>query len=380
MTRHHHDWNSSRLVIAEQPLANFVAVDVRQAVIEQHEVRSRELRATNTFRASVCGGDLERRIGRRKYFLHELEQQLGIVNNNDFFAGRCLGFAPLAPRRGNLRLRHFLRRKVTEHVDEQRRPRDVNCSGRSMRSIGLGEMEIAPARHLFDRRKIHQPRRDRVGDLTFGEMDFTPAPAARFHMQDGIHADDALQRDHVDERDVGNGLATRAGWLDEFLDQFAKLGQLEWLFDEVNAGVRAAGFAEFARGAAAEREQTRRRVRCAQMLDELHNSALRRIKIDNDELRPIRVGRFFRIPDRADNMSRVLRRELAQCRTDRDDERVVIFDQEQIARRAFPYVGIAGLRHGGTGCERRSGEGRCIRAAIVAFSPLFWLLEFTRYS
>ena len=90
----------------------------------------------------------------------------------------------------------------------------------------------------------------------------------------------------------------------------------------------------------------------AQPFDELHQAALWRIEIDHDELRTIFLRHFRGVADRRDNMSLVLRCEFPQRGPDRDDQRVVIFDEQEVAWRTFPYGRVAGLGHNGCGCER----------------------------
>ena len=118
-----------------------------------------------------------------------------------------------AARDRRFRFSRFARRNVAEQVDEQRRPRHVNRPRRVTRALSLREVAIAPARDFFDRRQIDQSGGKCVCHLAVGEMNFAAATPSRFHSQHGVAANDAFERNQIDERNVADAVVLSVAWI-----------------------------------------------------------------------------------------------------------------------------------------------------------------------
>ena len=98
MAGHHEHRDVRRFIVLQKAAADFVAIEIGQAVIEKNQVRIYPRNFPQTFAPALGSGDLQIWPGCRQNIFHENQQHLGVVDDNDFFP--ALGFAASVCRCG----------------------------------------------------------------------------------------------------------------------------------------------------------------------------------------------------------------------------------------------------------------------------------------
>src|SRR4051812_23564422 len=169
-------------------------------------------------------------------------------------------------------------------------------------------------------------------DVAVGKMNFANAAAASFDLQHSVGSGNAFERDQISQHHVSNRPEPGIRRDGKFFDKLPELSEIERFLDEVNASHATSCDREFPRGSATDRKQPRGGMNQAQPFDELHHAALRRIEIDRDQFRTIFSDSLLGFGDRRYDVALVVGREPSQRRAYRDNQRVVIFDEQEMAR------------------------------------------------
>ena len=200
MAGHHHHWNSCGRFILKKPLADLVAAEIGQAVVEEDQVGDHHFGTPHAFAAGESSDNVETGIGARESVFDEDQQHLGIVDDDNFLSGfwKNLRFG----WRSRLRLRSLLsfflaRFCFAERVEKNGLPGSFDGVRRVGRSFRFISARAIPPDHLLQRTRSARARRDRMKDLAIHKMNLAGPLICRFDMQDRRRSAHALHRHEI---------------------------------------------------------------------------------------------------------------------------------------------------------------------------------------